>query len=297
MRRLMIQLFLSLVSAGFCICGPPSPVPGEKETFALFAAVRRGDAREVEASLKRGVNANARNEDGDTPLQVAALSAGAKVMRILLEHGADPNVKDKTGGTPLMRAVGDFRKVKLLLDRGADINLRSQLGFTALMVAANTAGASAVVKVLLGHNADPNGTDNRGTPPLMYAADSDLETLTLLLTAAADVNASRVNGSSALLWAAQGPRGTLPVLMEHGATANVARIRDGLTPLIVAARSGLTENVRILLGHGAEVNAKTGDGWTALIAAVYSDAGSPELVKLLLDRGADPTPEKSKLPL
>jgi uncharacterized protein len=296
MRSPLVRILFVFAAASLGLCVPFSEaVPSEKNNAGLFDAIRRADIREVKRSLKRGADVNDRNEQWDTPLMLAAVYAPADVMKVLLDRGADPEAKDKLGGTALMRAVGDINKVKLLLDRGVNVEARSELGYTALMVAANTAGASAVVKLLLAHNADPNGRDNRTTPPLMYAADSDIESLKLLIAAGADVNASRQNGASALLWAAVGPAGAVPLLLEKRANINAVRARDGLTPLIVAARSGATDNVRVLLEHGADVNARTQDGFTALMGAACSESGRPETVKLLLDRGADPNAKNGEL--
>ena len=56
-------------------------------------------------------------------------------------------------------------------------------------------------------------------------------------------------------------------------------------PLVDAVRRGDTEAVRALLDSGADVDAKTPDGATALLWAVHTD--QPALVGLLLEAGAD----------
>ena len=55
--------------------------------------------------------------------------------------------------------------------------------------------------------------------------------------------------------------------------------------LIGAAKSGDLAAVKTLLAKGADVNAKDGDGLTALIAA--AGEGQLEVVRLLLNKGAD----------
>jgi hypothetical protein len=61
---------------------------------------------------------------------------------------------------------------------------------------------------------------------------------------------------------------------------------DAETPLISAAGSGHDAVVALLLSRGAEVNARTTSGWTALMRAC--NAGHTQCAKLLLDAGADP---------
>ena len=66
---------------------------------------------------------------------------------------------------------------------------------------------------------------------------------------------------------------------------NIPKDRDH-TPLIIAADSGFSEIVGILVKHGANVNYKTDLGETALdLACSAKDAKS---VKILLENGANP---------
>ena len=59
-------------------------------------------------------------------------------------------------------------------------------------------------------------------------------------------------------------------------------------PLLVAARSGDADGVRVLIADGADVNAADANGDTALQAA--AQRGDTTLVDILLEAGATPTP-------
>ncbi|KAJ6438339.1 hypothetical protein O9K51_08931 [Purpureocillium lavendulum] len=61
--------------------------------------------------------------------------------------------------------------------------------------------------------------------------------------------------------------------------------KRGRTPLHNAAQKGLRPIVLKLLEKGADVNARTGKRWTALILA--AEAGKSDIVKILLDKGAN----------
>ena len=64
--------------------------------------------------------------------------------------------------------------------------------------------------------------------------------------------------------------------------------RCGLTPLMEACHASNYEAVKILLEHGADVNARDYCGETPLIYVVKSEGhGQSEIVKLLLEYGAD----------
>jgi uncharacterized protein len=258
-------------------------------TTGLFHAIRLSDMRSVRSLLAQGANVNGRSDQGDTPLMYAAVYSTAECVKTLLNAGADPNTRDKRGGTALMQAVRDVAKVKLLLAHGAEADARSEVGVTALMIAAHRTGASDVVKLLLRHQADAKTPDAAGVPPLMYATDfGDLASMKLLVAAGADINSGRRNGATPLFWAASGPLDVLVWLLEHKADPNAGRGSAARrTPLMEAAFFGATANAKALLDWGADVNA-TSERGTALMWAAGSDRAGADMIRLLLDRGADP---------
>ena len=56
---------------------------------------------------------------------------------------------------------------------------------------------------------------------------------------------------------------------------------------MAASRQGFTDIVRVLVDAGAEVNAKSNRGWTALKMAVFAD--HPGTARALLEVGGNPT--------
>ena len=73
------------------------------------------------------------------------------------------------------------------------------------------------------------------------------------------------------------------LLVENPAGVNLRDRRGGVTPLMHAAALGSIDTMRLLLDKGADVNAKSAAGATALMWA----AADPAKVKLLVERGAD----------
>ena len=79
-------------------------------------------------------------------------------------------------------------------------------------------------------------------------------------------------------------------VLIDGADINATEVREddgvyvrGITALMMASANGHTEVVKLLLDNGADVNVKnTDDGVTALFMA--SANGHTEIVKLLLDK-------------
>lgn len=102
-----------------------------------------------------------------------------------------------------------------------------------------------------------------------------------------DINARNPAGGTALMIAAK--RGHLPVvraLLNAGADPNIALHEVAYRALHTAAQEGFDQIVDELVQHGADVNAATQYGETALISAAYY--GKTNTVKALLSHGADP---------
>ena len=137
-----------------------------------------------------------------------------------------------------------------------------------------------------GADLDVRGQDER--KPLHAAAFSgNLEVVRILIEYdPACINARDERGWTPLCWAS-GSRysndgSALRLLLEHGADVNAAN-RDGQTPLHEASFYGALEDVRLLLEHGVDVEAKNIHGNTALQVAVEEERD--EVVKLMREHG------------
>jgi hypothetical protein len=134
-----------------------------------------------------------------------------------------------------------------------------------------------------------------GFTPLSAATRSgDLDTVRFLLDQGADVGARTKSGYTALYGAASWPDNAaiVSLLLDHGADPKTKVEISGLaadvfTPVMAAAMRGDVEALKPLLDRAADVNIQGGDfGRTALLMATTT--GREDVVKLLLDKGADP---------
>ena len=262
----------------------------------LFSAIRRDDLTEVRRMLASDIDVNATDQFGETPLMHAALHAGPEVLQRLLNHGADPNQANDAGATALMRATADRGKMRLLIGAGAHVDERSKLGRTALLIAARRPGAEGAVRDLIAAGADPHVKDVRGVTPLMEAARAgDLESLRVLIGAGARINEMRKNGRTALMAAVRSRKEkAVRFLLNHGAAVNIqagesvsSNSKD--TALTMAAARGAPGIVRALIDQDADIEARNGMGYTALMQAACSDYVDAETVIVLLAAGADIT--------
>jgi outer membrane protein assembly factor BamB len=119
--------------------------PHDKKRDALWAAVRAGDVKAIQAALDQGASVNATNEMGISALWVAASIGKQDVIEYLVQKGADVNVRDGIWyQTPLSMAVGRLRleTAKFLIKAGAkDVD--------AALFAAATQGNEQMARMIL----------------------------------------------------------------------------------------------------------------------------------------------------
>jgi ankyrin repeat protein len=258
--------------------------PRVQNFFDIIAAHDRVGVRKALASDRS--LATAIDGFGTTPLMYAAYAGTPDAMEALLDAGADVKARNQRNATALHWAVSDVVKMKLLLLKGADVNAKSVDGRTALHAAAMLPAGAAAVQLLLEVGAEVDARSLIGQTPLFGAAGASAENVKLLLDKGADPNATSQTGATPLM----GVRSSdiVRLLVSHGADVK-ARSKRGETALADAAGRGDVEGVKLLLEKGADVNVADYRGYTPLLLAAQYDRDSPEIVKLLLGRGASVT--------
>jgi ankyrin repeat protein len=341
----------SLLRAG---ADADAPVLAHGETGLMMAA-RTGSRDAVAALLDHGARVNAtENLRGTNALMWAAEQGHADIVQFLIERGADVNASSKIiyaikrnglgfargpagpsreemgGLTPLLFAArqGSLETVRVLAAAGADVRKASVDGSSPLLVAVQN-GQYEIARFLLDQGADPNQANAKNWTPLYLSvanrdalrtarpapsSDGVLEFISLLLDRGADPNA-RINvrtevhqantslwlqeaGATALLRASLcGDLTAVRLLLAHGADPLIPTF-DHTTPLMAASGVGWADGftfqyseqetlelVKLLLDQGANVNDANDHGITALHGAAYK--GANQVVQLLVDRGAD----------
>ena len=67
----------------------------------IHDAARTGDLAGVQAELNKGVDVNAKDDDGSTPLHGAAAEGHKEIAELLIANSADLNAQSVGGNTPL----------------------------------------------------------------------------------------------------------------------------------------------------------------------------------------------------
>ncbi|MCY4120007.1 MAG: ankyrin repeat domain-containing protein [Acidobacteria bacterium] len=126
---------------------------------------------------------NVLNRIGSTPFLLAAKAADVDMMRVLVELGADPLLPNEDGTTPLMVAAGvgiwavgespgtneeALDAVKYALELGGDVTRIDDNGDTALH-GAIIRGSEPLVRFLLDQGADIEATNEKGWTPYRIA--------------------------------------------------------------------------------------------------------------------------------
>ena len=226
---------------------------------------------------------NARGPEGSTPFMYAVLYTDAATLERLIKQGADPNKRNDAGATALIWAALDLEKTRVLIAHGADVNAKSDDARTPLMVAAGRAGGAPIVKLLLDHGAKPNPTSNpsaESSPLLEASLAGDAGSMQALLDRGADLK--DIGGVALANVAGADCMKCVNVL--------VARNLDAVQYTIALQQVAVLDNpdlIRLMLQHGADVNAPDPTGRTALMYAAVSDLLPVEQIKMLLEKKAD----------
>ena len=143
-----------------------------QESESLMTAVRSGDTARVQAILESPattVNVNVEDEQGWTPLLLAAAGRPIEILNMLLTRGAYLQACTKCNGfTALHRATkeGTCEAMKALLLAGAKVNATDNSGETPLHKAV-VRGELEKVEILLEAGADVNASNERERHPFM----------------------------------------------------------------------------------------------------------------------------------
>ncbi|XP_023254338.1 ankyrin repeat and SAM domain-containing protein 6 [Seriola lalandi dorsalis] len=107
----------------------------ERRRPDVFSALKLGNSQLVKEILEEDpTQVNSSNQEGASPLMMAAVSGQLEVVQLMVEKNADIDKQDGVHGwTALMQATyhGNKDIVKYLLSQGADVNLRAKNGYTA----------------------------------------------------------------------------------------------------------------------------------------------------------------------
>jgi ankyrin repeat protein len=238
-----------------------------------------------EAGCKR---LDAKANDGSTVLHEAAISGNVELCQwLVVDKGLDFKSKDDDGRTPLHEAAkyGNLEVVKLFYQHGATIS-------EDLLLEAAMCGTSELCQYLVDdHNLATTVKDCQNDATLLHIAASfeNLDVARWLLENrhVDNISAMDDNGETAIVKVLQENPPEKKWKLEKYSKPSFDTGPDG-----IVRKTGYSSNmddikelVKVLVEHGANVNAQTSDGKTILHAAVAKEMEL--LVKYLIENGAD----------
>lgn len=294
---------------------------GEREE-AMEKAILSGSREKVKKVLSGGKKVVLSRKN--IPFTILAAAYGKKeILELLLANGYDPDAKDERGNTSLHVAAGkgEAEKVALLLKYGAKINEAGYYARTPLMESCRC-GSRKSFDLLLKHGAETQARDELGRTPLMYAcmgAKDEKEMVKALMAKGVNTEVVSNDGRMAVIYAAEkGHTQSAIALLEKYADFSA----DGEFAIGLAAMKGAIKgNDKILAeyllkkklplnwnGHIVRkiLSRTNSSGFYRLMARnelldirrapllVAAKENNLEMVKFLLDRGADILQEDEK---
>ena len=231
-----------------------------------------------------------RKNSKTSPLLVASQTGDQKAVKQLLKRGLDPNVRGQHAVTPLIEASakGFLEIARILLKAGAGVDLFTTRGETALAYAAAN-GHNGVAQLLLDASATPDchiSIPGGRMSALTMAAGRDYEEIaTALISRGASIEGWREQERPIVMAARNGHTEIVRLLLLRGANPN-SRGNLCKTALLSFAASGSIKGVKLLVSKGADVNVVDSYGMSAFLWACRN--GHSQVAKYLLGKKANP---------
>ncbi|KAI9892457.1 MAG: hypothetical protein M1814_001414 [Vezdaea aestivalis] len=228
---------------------------------ALTAASARGSLDMFRLLLRSGAQIRYRT------LKEALQTGNPKVFKLLFDEVADVNThRQKLSGLLNVAVSYDNVEVaKMLLDRGAKVNTTRLPRYTRTLNLAAHMGSLELVQLLIDYVAE-NKIDTYSDAMCSASEEGDLQVVRYLLDKGADMNF-------------QVPKPGIPEIYNY-------------SPFLTTAAFWRVDVMEEFLTRGANVNARSQEGLTALMIALsvknrWDFSKQEQVVRLLIERGAD----------
>ena len=223
---------------------------------AIIMATRENQISMVKTLIQLSLPSDTPNYHQDTPLHVACSNGNLKLTQLLLESYVLVDVMNELGDTPFLTSIRYHHQIisETLVLSGCHLNHQNHQGLSALHLAVNP----SLILYLSSLSINPNLISSEGLSPLLYhSQQGSTSSVLALLSSFPQVNLNAQD-------------------LGHRTCLHLCCFR-GYQEIVV----------KLFQMKSLQVNPKSVRGNTPLHAA--SDAGHFEIVKILLEGGADPS--------
>ncbi|KIA75560.1 hypothetical protein HK57_00663 [Aspergillus ustus] len=276
-------------------------IRGQGRVTPLHLATESDKAEMVQLLLKHGADPNISDSDGLTPFHHSVACGYKDIAILLLAYGADPARRDIFGRTALHLAVQQQQDhmVPSLIDGGAVVDARDDTDMTPLHLAA-VVGHTGSAQTMIEKGADilvgTSYSSGRAQKAILAGVDALLARrenarLARALRAAIHLAVEEVQLPHAIRLGIHKVAMTIELTLEVVPSEVFEILRDpdifldsGWTPLHIAAYNGREDFVRLMVHHGASVDALTARGLSAI--QIAEDRAHRNVVQLLKELGS-----------
>ncbi|CZR47521.1 uncharacterized protein FPRO_13188 [Fusarium proliferatum ET1] len=272
-------------------------LPDNDGSTPLILAAVRGHCRSVQALLKAGAKIDAVDPWNQTALFTAVDVGAVDVVRTLLEFGADPNISSINGHSPLALATGknSSEMVELLLEFSADLDAPAFDGKPIPFLASWMASTDAL-EILVPHiDVDQVWRNERLIHMACFKGwKGVVDKLVEKHANLDDPPRDLPKASPVALAVESGHSDVLRTLLAAGAAVECP-VKGMSSPLHIAVAAQNLLGCELLLDAGCQVNAEDKDGSTAL--SIAADLNDLDMVECLVSHGADSSKPDYETPL
>ena len=271
------KIFVACVVAVFLFGSVTGVAAVGRKEVKLFQAIEDGDSGEVQKWIDRGADVNVKDDNGDTPLHLAAGTNFNLAVTLLISKGADVNAVGKDGSTPLdWAAVGNaISAANSLVSRGAQVNAKNDDGITPLHRAAEK-NTTAFVTLLIDAGANVDAKDEFGKTPLHTAAiHNAVNAAELLIKSGADVDAKDKFGNTPLNLARENSSDQVTELID----AHIAQIANNAAAQAAAKAAAVAQAAAAAEAAAAKQAADAKAAADKIAVVKFIETGSTEAVQ------------------
>jgi ankyrin repeat protein len=256
---------------------------------ALLNSIAYGKKELVSLFLELRIGINTRDDNGDTPLFLAAKAGNIELVKSLIEKGADISICNDDGKSVLMTAIGEGRmQIARMLIEFANaplLNVVDREDRTALEMTIND-DIDSLSKLLIIKGADFSVKTSNGDDTLLSLAsfNENLKMVKFIISKYKETGIEFNFPEMALLYSIKSNNCEITKLLIRNSIGLNARDENGNTPLIISVKKGNMEIFKLLLKKSKNIDLNAKNRYEESALGLAARINNAEMVQSLLKK-------------